>query len=112
MCCILLKLCDVSWSVGPITSACIRLVSAAADGLISPLMLCINYICPLEATFMQLMTAINGLHAEVTRWGGIYVTCVQSYKLCHSHADVSQSIKHRTLPGKNAYNSDHKKAPY
>jgi len=32
------------------------------------------------------MTAINGVHAEVTGEGGIYVTCVQNYKLGHSHA--------------------------
>jgi len=34
---------------------------------------------------MQLMTTINSLHAEVTRWGGIYMTCVHSFKLGHSH---------------------------
>jgi len=30
---------------------------------------------------MHLTTASNGLHAEVTGWGGIHVSCVQSYNL-------------------------------
>jgi len=59
---------------------------------------------------MQLMTAINGLHAEVTGGGGIYVTCVQSYKLeGHSQANVNQSTKWRTYPGRNSH---HKNAEY
>jgi len=61
---------------------------------------------------MQLMTAFNGLHAEVTGWGGLYMICVQSYKLGHSHADVSQSAKQRTSPGRNTYNPHHKNAGY
>jgi len=30
--------------------------------------------------------------SEVTDWGSIYVTCVQSYKLGNNHADVAISI--------------------